>query len=228
MIFLEEHSPSIPAKLCMSFGVLAGIVTATSLTTGYPAWIMSMLGLEKVDGNGYRQVAMFLCCLLYFSRFTATLFFFMQRKVSWFEAGPVTVLFFMMFYFFCFSAGSHPAAVGVMDVLGIAVFLFGSWINTMADYQRFSWKKKSENKGRLYTSGLFTYSMHINYFGDAVAYLGLALITHTMGCLGIAMGMFVYFIGFEIPRLDAYLKNKYKQEFIDYSRVTKKFIPFIY
>jgi len=228
MIFLNEHSPSIPAKLLMSLGVLAGTLTATALTTGYSDWLMSVLNFEKVEGDICRQIVMFICCFVYFLRFSIGLFVFMQRKISWLEGGLVTVLFFLMFYTFVISAGSHPDPIGPIDIAGVVMFLIGSYLNVLADYQRFSWKRKIENKGRLYTSGLFEYSMHMNYFGDAVAYFGLALITHNMVCLCIAMGMVVYFIAFEIPRLDEHLNKKYGNEFAEYSQVTKKFVPFIY
>ena len=228
MIFLNEHSPSIPAKVLMSTGVLAGTLTATVLTTGWSDWFMNVLNFEKVEGNICRQTVMFICCFGYFLRFSIGLFVFMQRKISWFESGLVTVLFFLMFYTFVISAGSHPESIGPIDIAGIAMFLIGSYINTLADYQRFAFKRQIENKGRLYTSGLFKYSMHINYFGDAIAYFGLALITYNIVCLCISMGMVVYFIAFEIPRLDEHLNKKYGNEFSEYSQVTKKFVPFVY
>lgn len=228
MIFLDEHSPSIPAKVLMALGVLTGILVATAQTTGYSDWLMSVLKYEKVAGNIYRQILMALCCLIYFIKFSIALFIFIQRKISWFEGGLVTVLFYMMFYYFGISAGSHPGSIGILDIIGVFLFLWGAYINTLADYQRFSWKEKSENKGRLFTSGLFKYSMHINYFGDSVSYFGLALIAHNIGCLIISLGMIVYFITFEIPKLDKHLSKKYKQEFREYSKVTKKFVPFIY
>ena len=107
MIFLNEHSPSIPAKVLMSIGVLAGTLTATALTTGYSDGFMSVLNFEKVEGNICRQIVMFICCFIYFLRFSIGQFFFMQRKISWFEGGLVTVLFFLMFYTFVISAGSQ-------------------------------------------------------------------------------------------------------------------------
>ncbi len=228
MIFLDEHSPSIIAKILMSMSVLAGALTAATLTTGYSDWFMDILNFEKVEGNIYRQIVMFFCCFIYFTRFTISLFVFIQRKISWFEGGLVTVLFYMMFYYFGISAGSHPEPIGIIDIFGIFLFLSGSCINTLADYQRFSWKRKSENKGRLYTLGLFQYSMHINYFGDAIAYFGLALMTYNIVCWCISIGMVVYFIVIEIPRLDDHLSRKYKQEFTEYYRTTKKFVPFVY
>lgn len=69
---------------------------------------------------------------------------------------------------------------------------------------------------------LFSRAIH------ALAYLGLALITYSIVCLCISMGMFVYFIAFEIPRLDEHLGKKYGNEFAEYSQVTKRFVPFVY
>ena len=228
MIFLNEHSPSIIAKVFMSIGVLAGTLVATTITTGHLDWFMNAVNLKKVEGNTCRQIVMFICCFIYFIRFTISLFVFVQRKISWLEGGLVTVLFFMMFYYFGISAGSRPDSIGPIDIFGIFIFLFGSCINMLADYHRFSWKRNTENRDRLYTSGLFKYSMHINYFGDATAYFGLALIAFNIVCLCISIGMVVYFIAFEIPRLDEHLGKKYKHEFVEYSKETKKFVPFIY
>ena len=228
MIFIDEHSPSIPAKILMSIGVLAGTLAATTLTTGYSDWFINFLNFERVGGNIYRQIVMLICCLIYFIKFSIGLFVVMQRKISWFEGGLVSVLFFLMFYIFVVSAGSHPEPIGLIDIVGIFMFLIGSYINTMADYQRFAWKRRNENKGRLYTLGLFKYSMHINYFGDAIAYIGLALITLEMLCLFISIGIIVNFIVIQIPMLDKHLSKKYGNDFTEYSRVTKKFIPFVY
>jgi hypothetical protein len=151
MIFLDEHSPSIIAKVLMSMGVLAGTLIATALTTGYSDWLMNVMNFEKVEGNVYRQAIMFICCIIYFIRFTIGIFVFIQRKISWFEGGLVTVLFFMMFYLFSICAGSHPGSIGIIDILGVFLFLIGSCINYLADYQRFSWKK---NISHLYTCSI--------------------------------------------------------------------------
>ena len=228
MIFLNEHARSIPAKILMALGVLTGIITAILLVSDYSEWLMNATGPVSSEGDRLRILIMLICCLIYFFRFTFSLFVFVQRKIAWLEAIVVSILFYMMFYYFCFSAGSYGGSVGVLDFIGVALFLSGSAINVVADYQKFAWKKESKNRGKLYTSGLFRYSMHINYFGDALGYFGLALITHNAVCVSISLGMMVYFIGFEIPLLDRHLKQKYTKEFEAYARRTKKFVPFIY
>ncbi len=228
MSFQDKHAPSILAKLLLSLSILAGIITATVLTSGYSDWLADFLNFKKVEGNIYRQVIMLFCCSIYLVRFTIGMFVFMQRKIGWFEGSLVSVLYFMMFYTFVVSAGSRPEPIGPIDIVGIFMFLVGSYINTMADYQRFAWKRKNENKGRLYTQGLFRYSMHINYFGDAITYTGLALITLKMLCLFISAIIIVNFIVIQIPMLDKHLSKKYGNDFTEYSTVTKKFIPFVY
>ncbi len=228
MAFQDKHSPSITVKVLLSLSILAGTIIASVLTSGYSGWITDFLNFEKVEGNIYRQIIILICCLIYFARFIIGMFVFMQRKISWFEGGLVSILFFMMFYFFVISAGSHPEPIGIIDIAGIILFLVGSYINTRTDYQRFAWKRKIENKGRLYTQGLFKYSMHINYFGDAITYIGLALITLEMVCLFILICIIVNFIVIQIPMLDKHLSKKYGNEFTEYSKVTKKFIPFVY
>ena len=228
MAFQDKHSPSIPAKVLLSLSILTGTITATVLTSGYSDWLIDFLNFEKVEGNVFRRIIILVCCLIYFIRFAIGMFVFLQRNISWFEGGLVSVLFFMMFYIFVISAGSHPEPIGLIDIVGIFMFLVGSYINTMADYQRFAWKRKNENKGRLYTLGLFKYSMHINYFGDAIAYIGLALITLEMLCLFISIGIIVNFTVIQIPMLDKHLSKKYGNDFTEYSRVTKKFIPYVY
>ena len=228
MAFQDEHSPSIPAKGLMSASILAGTLVSAGLTSGYADGLIDLLKYEKVEGNSYRQIIILSCCLIYFIKFTIGLFVFLKRKISWFEGGLVSFLFFMMFYLFGVSAGRHPEPIGLLDIVGIILFLAGSFINTLADYQRFSWKRKIENKGRLYTRGLFKYSMHINYFGDSVCYVGLALITLELVCLLVSIGIIVNFIVLQIPLLDKHLSKKYENEFGEYAKQTKKFIPFIY
>jgi protein-S-isoprenylcysteine O-methyltransferase Ste14 len=228
MAFQDEHAPSIPAKLLLSASILAGTIVAAAKIGGYPDWLIHLVKYEKFDGNIYRQIIMFVCCLIYFLRFTICMFIFLKRKIGWIEGGLVSFLFFMMFYSFGVSAGRHPDPIGVIDMAGILLFLTGSYINTRADYQRFVWKSKTENQNRLYTQGLFKYAMHINYFGDGVAYIGLALITHETVCILISLGIIVNFIFLQIPMLDKHLGKKYGKEFQAYAKRTKSLIPFIF
>jgi protein-S-isoprenylcysteine O-methyltransferase Ste14 len=226
--FKDEHAPSIPAKVLLSASILAGVLVAAALTAGYPEWLVLLFKDEKGGGNAARQLLFLSCGLIYLVRFIICMFVFLKRHISWLEGGLVSFLFFMMFYLFGTSAGSHPEALGVIDLGGVCLYLVGSIVNTLADYQRFAWKRRSENKGRLYTQGLFRHAMHINYFGDSVLYIGLALITREWVCLYVAIGISANFIILQIPMLDRHLKNRYGGAFDEYAKQTKKFIPFVY
>ena len=228
MSFQDEHSPSISPKVLMSSSVLASTLFSAILMFGYLDGLSDLIKYERAQGNSFRQIIILSCFLVYFIRFIIGMFVFLERKVSWFEGGLVSFLFFIMFTLFGVAAGNRPEQIGLFDIAGIILFLTGSSINTLADYQRFAWKRKSENKGRLYTKGLFKYSMHINYFGDGICYVGLALIALKLVCILISIGIILNFIALQIPLLDEHLSRKYGNDFREYSEQTKKFVSFIY
>jgi len=120
--------------------------------------------------------------------------------------------------------------MGATCVKWIAPFIYflGSFINTYSEYLRYNWKSNPKNRGHIYRCGLFKYSMHINYFGDVLLFFGFSILTGRYWTLIIPIGMLLNFMIFIIPSLDSYLSQKYGDEFVDYSRNTKKLIPFIY
>ena len=54
-----------------------------------------------------------------------------------------------------------------LDYAGLALFLFGFFWETIADWQLSRFKAKPANKGKVLDSGLWHYSRHPNYFGEA-------------------------------------------------------------
>ncbi len=112
--------------------------------------------------------------------------------------------------------------------LAVLLVLFGSFLNTGSEVQRKWWKRDPANKGHCYTGGLFSWSMHINYFGDTVLFLGWCLLTLNWWTLTLPVLMAFSFIFYHIPGLDSYLEERYGDEFVEYSKKTKKFIPLVY
>ncbi|MFA2790695.1 hypothetical protein AB1I70_05055 [Bacillus mobilis] len=76
--------------------------------------------------------------------------------------------------------------------------------------------------------GIFKYAIHINYLGDCIWVLCLALISSDIFSLFIPLGLFLVFIFDYIPKSDDYLQNKYGEQFTVYKQKTKKLIPFIW
>ena len=70
--------------------------------------------------------------------------------------------------------------------------------------------------------------MHINYFGDIVLFTGLAMVTNRLSMFIIPLIMALNFVFNIIPSLDRYLEKKYKDEFKNYSKNTKKILPLLY
>ena len=182
----------------------------------------------QLSGDLVRRVLIASCLLIYFLRLQVTVWVFLRRKWTWLETITVTVLMSFVLYAFARGGGNNRQIVGVVEVIGILLYLSGSFINTYSEYSRHIWKLQKENRGRLYTDGLFSLSMHINYFGDIILFAGLAMVAHSMSLLVISLIMALNFVFNIIPSLDRYLAKKYKDEFVDYARKTKKLIPFIY
>jgi len=59
-------------------------------------------------------------------------------------------------------------------IVGSTLYTAGLFIEWFSEVQRAAWKKKPENKGKVYTGGLFSLSRHINYFGYTMWRAGYA------------------------------------------------------
>jgi len=66
--------------------------------------------------------------------------------------------------------------LGPWDWLGGIVALVGLTLEAVADAQLSRFKKDPASKGRVLDTGLWRFSRHPNYFGDAVFWWGLGLV----------------------------------------------------
>ena len=228
MIFIDQYDSSFWNKSVCSFCIL--ITVCATLWLLFADYVTSNTWLKQyqLSGDPVRRILIASCLIIYFVRLQVTVWVFQKRKWTWLETITITVLMSFVLYAFAKVGGNNKQVVGVVEVIGILLYLSGSYINTHSEYLRHVWKLKEKNKGRLYTKGLFSLSMHINYFGDIVLFTGLALVTHSLSMLVIPLIMAVNFVFNIIPSLDRYLEKKYKDEFRNYSKKTKKFIPLIY
>lgn len=228
MLFKDEYDFSLFPKL-----VFIATILMVSFLSGYLMFIeesnlVSWLKSYVINGNDSRQIFLMSFLVIYDLRLILMVFVFLKRKMAWSEMLIVSGLMSFVLFSFAKVGGNSHLPIGILDYLLIIVYLFGSWLNTYSEYTRYIWKKDEANKGRLYTEGLFKYSMHINYFGDIILFTGFALITMRFSLLVIPLIMALNFVFFIIPRLDNYLEKKYGKEFINYAGKTKKFIPWVY
>lgn len=217
----RSHDRSLGPKL--AFAALHGGIVAGCLWLGFG-------GIDWVDPMRAQLLA--LCALLYWLRHLLTLFVLLQRRVELNEVlGLAAFMALFEIGFLLLGAGvlaDGPRPLGLLDGLGLGLLLAGSLVNSTSEVQRHLWKRQPEARGRCYTGGLFAWSMHINYFGDSLLFTGWAILAASVWALSIPLMMTVMFVVFHIPPLDAYLAQKYGDEFRAYAGRTAKFVPFLY
>jgi steroid 5-alpha reductase family enzyme len=89
--------------------------------------------------------------------------FLLQGAVMWLVSLPLLVG----------QAGAEPAFATLLDGLGVALWSLGFVFETIGDWQLARFKANPANAGRVLDSGLWRYTRHPNYFGDAVVWWGL-------------------------------------------------------
>jgi steroid 5-alpha reductase family enzyme len=73
---------------------------------------------------------------------------------------------------------TQHAAVSAVTVIGGAVWLVGFFFETVGDWQLTQFKADRANRGKVMDRGLWRYTRHPNYFGDACMWWGLFLIAY--------------------------------------------------
>lgn len=119
--------------------------------------------------------------------------------------------------------------IGVLAWFGIAVFAVGLFFEVVGDAQLSRFKADEGNAGKVMNSGLWKYTRHPNYFGDACVWWGLALIAAETG--GGAWGIIGAVVMTVLLRrvsgvtlLERSLKKR-RAGYEDYIRRTSPFFP---
>jgi steroid 5-alpha reductase family enzyme len=66
-------------------------------------------------------------------------------------------------------------SLGVLDVLGVALALFGIFFEAIGDAQMARFRSDPKNAGQVMDRGLWRYTRHPNYFGEACVWWGIWL-----------------------------------------------------
>lgn len=116
------------------------------------------------------------------------------------------------------------------NTAGIAIWLIGFFFEVVGDWQLTKFKQRAENHGQLLTTGLWSLTRHPNYFGEALSWWGIYVITLTTvaniwGIIGpIIITLLLLFVS-GVPLLEK--KYKDRPDFIEYAKKTAKFVPII-
>jgi steroid 5-alpha reductase family enzyme len=74
-----------------------------------------------------------------------------------------------------------PGRLGWLDALGVVVWAIGFFFEAVGDAQLERFKADPANKGKLLATGVWRYTRHPNYFGDAAQWWGYFLIAAAAG-----------------------------------------------
>ena len=191
-------------------------------------WLNSILDVDFQDGNFYRRCCLWAFGVMMYIRMNLTTFHLLKRKINIDEFFGVIIAYATYQIGFVLLGGWNTTGFGMLDYLGILLFIIGSYLNTYSEFQRGRFKKDPNNTGKLYTLGLFQLARHINYFGDMCWVIGWAIVTHNIWSIFIPILLTLGFIFLFIPELSRYLETNYADEYLDWKKETKKLIPFIY
>ena len=89
--------------------------------------------------------------------------FWLQGAIQWFVALPLLVA----------IRATQPAALTAVDGLGIVFFAIGFGFEVVGDYQLARFRAEPGHRGKVLDRGLWRYTRHPNYFGDATLWWGL-------------------------------------------------------
>lgn len=223
----QDSSNSQRLTMVLTHGVII-LLCAWILFGSGEQIVFGIFGEPAIKSPFISRMIVFACGLVYFLRMCLTTFVLLKRQIPWREVAEVGPFIAVIQLSLAILTVYHKEAFGSLDWLWIGLYLLGSWLNTGSEWRRMIWKRDEANQGKLYTEGLFRYSMHINYFGDSVLFTAFALLTGSFWALLVPAVMILGFVFVHIPKLDAYLKERYGEQFDDYASKTKKFVPWVY
>ena len=97
------------------------------------------------------------------------LVFGLQAVLAWAIAMPV------------FAALDGDTPCNLLDVAGVALWITGMLFEGVGDWQLARFKADPANRGRVLDSGLWRYTRHPNYFGEATLWWGFYLLAAAAG-----------------------------------------------
>jgi steroid 5-alpha reductase family enzyme len=122
----------------------------------------------------------------------------------------------------------QPDRLTPLDWLGVLLWGVGFLFETIGDWQLSRFKADPANRGKVMDRGLWAYTRHPNYFGDAVLWWGYFLIAAAAGAWWTIVSPVVMTLLLMNVSGVALLEKtlvKTKPEYQDYVRRTSAFVP---
>jgi steroid 5-alpha reductase family enzyme len=140
-------------------------VLGLALTLAWSLRLAGFIGIRsRGKGEDPRYAAIFEKAKGNPAVFALAVVFGPQAFLSWFVSLPVQI------------AMYERSAAGILTWVGAAVWAVGVFFEAVGDAQMSAFRKNPDLKGQVMDGGLWHYTRHPNYFGDASVWTGLFLI----------------------------------------------------
>ena len=140
----------------------------------------------------------------------------LQGAVMWLVSLPVQV------------GQTLASPMGMLSYLGIAVWVTGFFFESIGDYQLARFKSSGSASGKVMDQGLWRYTRHPNYFGNALIWWGLFLVAASTATIWLIISpLMITFLLLKVSGvalLERSLAGR-SAEYRDYIQRTSSFIP---
>lgn len=143
--------------------------------------------------------------------------FWLQALLAWIIGGPLLL-----------AMLGGPDGFTPLDAIGAAVWLIGFIFEAVGDFQLAAFTRNETNKGQTMRFGLWRFTRHPNYFGDATQWWGLWLVAVAAGgwwtAYAPAVMTFLLVKVSGVGLLERTIATR-RAGYADYMRTTSSFIP---
>lgn len=145
--------------------------------------------------------------------------FLLQGFLMWIISAPIIAA----------MTSGFPAILTPLDWMGTLLWLIGFLFESISDAQLMRFKANPSNRRKLFTKGLWKYTRHPNYFGEAVLWWGFYVIALAAGrWWTIYSPIIMTYLLIKVSGV-AMLERTMKQKpgYEDYMRKTSAFLPWL-
>jgi len=148
---------------------------------------------------------------------------------SWLQVFMLQGFFMLLIAYPVFLNGFQRAAdVNLLDLVGLLVWLLGFGFEAIGDAQMLRFKKDPLNRRKIMNKGLWRYTRHPNYFGEATMWWGIFLITlnSVYNWWGVFSPIVITWLLLKVSGVPL-LEKKYAENpaYLDYIKRTSSFLP---
>lgn len=145
--------------------------------------------------------------------------FLLQGLIMWLVSAPLLAA----------MVSPTPARLTVLDILGVIIWGIGFYFEAVGDWQLAQFKSDPANEGKVLRSGVWRYTRHPNYFGDAAQWWGFYTIAANtwLGAATIFSPILMTLLLVRVSGVALLEKNlkETKPKYRDYVETTNAFFP---